>query len=245
MFVDIHNYILPVNEGPGNDEGAIRLAKQAVANGITHIIAAPRSMNKANKDFEIWIKHLVTNLNKKFIDQNIPLTILEGMEIQLQEDLIDDFEEKILPLAGTNKYVLIEFPKNRIPAFYQKVLYAIQLKVYIPIIAHPELNLEVRKNPSMLLELVNKGALVQVNAASLLGKHGRGIKRFAKKICRHNLVHFVTTNAYSNEKQPFIQQSAYKVIQKRFSKEFVHYLQKNAVHIIEGTGFHIRKPIKF
>lgn len=245
MLVDIHNYILPVNEGPGNDEGAITLAKQAVESGITHIIAAPHSMNKDYRDFEPWIKHLVTNLNKKFIELNIPLTVLEGMEIRLQEDLLDDLKKQFLPLAGTNKYILIEFPKNRIPAFTQKIFYEIQLKGYIPIIAHPELNTEMIKNPTKLLDLVNKGALVQVNAASLLGKHGRGIKRFAKKICRHNLVHFVTTNTYNDEKEPFIQQSAYRTIQKKFSKGFVNYLQQNTVHIVEGTDFHIRRPIKF
>ncbi|MDI2586534.1 tyrosine-protein phosphatase [Psychrobacillus sp. NEAU-3TGS] len=181
MLVDIHNYILPVDERPGNDEGAIRLAKQAVENGITHIIAAPHSMNKACSDFEPWIKHLVTNLNKKLIELNIPLTVLEGMEVQLKEGLLDDVEKQFLPLAGTNKYILIELPKNRIPAFTQKLFYEIQLKGYIPIIAHPEQNAEIVKNPAKLFELVNKGALVQVNAASMLGIHGRRIKRFVKK----------------------------------------------------------------
>ncbi|WP_144512346.1 tyrosine-protein phosphatase [Bacillus sp. FJAT-22090] len=245
MIVDMHNFILPVDAGPGNDEGAIALAKKAVSAGVTHIIANPHCKNKNSDDFQTWIKHLVKSINKKLVERDIPLTVLEGMEIQLHKNLLYDLEKNLLPLAESNKYVLIGFPKNSIPLFTQQVFYEMQLKGYIPIIAHPEQNIEFRKNPNTLYELVYRGALVQVNASSIIGAHGRAIKRFVRKLCRHNLIHFITTNTYYDEKVPFIQNSAYKIIQKKFSKELVDYFQANSAHIVTGTDFHTKEPVPF
>lgn len=244
MIVDIHNYLLPIDEHPVNDEETIKFAKKAVDEGITHIIAAPHVKNRAYDEFELWIKHLVKNLNKKLSDQNIPLTILEGMEIQLLNYLMKDEAQQFLPLAGTSKYVLVEFPKNRIPPGTQKIFYEFQLKGYIPIIAHPEQNKEIINNPNKLFDLVSKGALVQVNAASFLGIQGRVIKRFVMKLCKHNLIHFVTTNSYNDKNSPFSQLKAYKVIEKKFSEDLVVYFQQNSVHIVNGTDFHIKEPIQ-
>ena len=46
----------------------------------------------------------------------------------------------------------------------------------IPIIVHPERNAELIERPDKLYNLVNKGALTQVTAGSLLGKFGKKIK---------------------------------------------------------------------
>ncbi|WP_282241798.1 hypothetical protein [Psychrobacillus sp. NEAU-3TGS] len=55
----------------------------------------------------------------------------------------------------------------------------------------------------------------------------------------------MTTNSYKDEKAPFIQNNAYKVIQKKFSLELVNYFRANSEHVVTGTEFHIREPIQF
>lgn len=245
MLVDMHNFILPIDNAPGDDAAAIRLAKKAVENGITHIIATPRSRNKGNIDLEQWIKFLVKNLNKKFFDQSIPLTLLEGMKIHLNDNLIEELENHLIFLGGTNKYILVELPKNQVPTYTQSIFFQLQLKGYIPIIAHPEQNSEIIKDPNILFKFVSRGALVQLNAASIVGLNGRVIKRFVKKLCWHNLVHFVTSDSHEDEKKTVILLDAYKFIEKNISEEFAYYLQENLEHIVKGTDFHVKDPIQF
>jgi protein-tyrosine phosphatase len=40
---------------------------------------------------------------------------------------------------------------------------------------------------------------MQLDAASILGKNGRAVKSFCKKVIKANMVHFVATDAHSSK----------------------------------------------
>ena len=245
IIIDIHNHILPgIDDGPLTEDEAIELAKDAVGNGITHIIATPHHRNGKYNNNLPNIQYLVNKLNQQLTSKGIPITILEGMEIRLHEDLLDELTDGLVSLAGSKKYMLIELPKNHIPHFTATIFFEMQLRGYIPIIAHPERNIIFRSDPSQLFELVNRGALVQVNASSITGAHGGDLRRFALKLCKNHLVHFIASDAHHLKKRPFLLQSAYARLQRKVSPDYVDYVKQNARHVLNGTEFHILPPIQ-
>jgi len=244
MLVDLHNHVLPVlDDGPSTELEAILLIQNAAKNGVTHIVATPHHRNgRFDQNINV-IKNSIHNLNLLIQEREIPVTILPGMEVHLHGELLEELEtNKVLTLANSQKYVLIEFPTQLIPQFTEAVFYELQLKGYIPVIAHAEKNTEIRRHPKKLVDLINKGALVQVTAGSVTGANGKNLQEFALKLCQHQLVHFIASDAHDVHKRPFLIQQAYHVIQQKFGKKLVTYFKQNAHDVIDGVEFETLQP---
>ena len=246
MLVDIHNHILPgLDDGPNTMEEAILLAADAVANGVTHIIATPHHMNGKYQNASAVVVEAVANLNREIANRSIPVQILPGQEIHFYNSILDDLNENLLTLSNSGKFLLLELPSNYFPAFTFEILLEIQLKGFIPIIVHPERNRLLKKDKQKVYELVKKGALIQITAASLVGVHGYSVKKYLKDLIKHNLVHFISSDAHHYTKRPFLLKLAYQYVGKRFSQQLVNSFQENAKNIITGTAFPTLPPITF
>ena len=243
MLVDIHNHILPgFDDGPKSEIESIQLIGNSVNNGVTHIITTPHHRDGVFNQDVGEIKNSIEIMNSLLTEREIPVTILPGMEVHLHGELIEEIESSTLTLADSHKYVLIEFPTHYIPHFTDSIFYELQLKGYIPVIAHAEMNIELRRHPKILFDLVHKGALVQVTAGSVTGANGRDLQRFVLKLCKHHIVHFIASDAHNVFKRPFLIQEAYRVILQKFGKDMVCYFQQNAIHVVEGLEFQTNPP---
>lgn len=249
MIVDIHSHILSgLDDGAESLEETILMAHQAAGTGISHVIATPHHQNGTYINDPAKILKHTAALNLILNEQKIPLKILPGMELHLYGDISRDLEnikQNILPLGENNKYILIEFPYTYIPHFTESIFYQLQLRGYIPIIAHPERNAEIKQQPNRLFDLINHGALAQVTAASVVGLFGKSSQQFTLKLIKHNLVHFIASDAHNTTNRSYELDSAYAYMEEHFSKEHKDYLADNAIHVVNGTEFNIIPPIKF
>ena len=245
LLVDVHNHILPgLDDGPLDEELALSLARNAVDNGITHNIATPHHQNGKYLNHKTVVQECVKYFNQKLIFHDIPIKVLPGMEIHMFDNILQEIEENLLTLADSKKYLLIELPNSHIPHFTKEIFYELQLKGYIPIIAHAERNIEFRSNPDKMFEIIKKGALMQVTASSILGLNGRKLQKHSLKMCKNKLVHFIASDAHHHEKRPFLLSDAYKYLNANVSRQLVSYFHENSKHVILGTEFHPLSPIK-
>jgi protein-tyrosine phosphatase len=67
----------------------------------------------------------------------------------------------------------------------------------IPVIAHPERNPMVQADLSKIAKLVHDGALIQITAASLHGRLGKGARSCAEKLLDAELVHLLGSDAHN------------------------------------------------
>ena len=246
MLVDIHNHILPgLDDGPESLKEALLLAENAVANGITHVIATPHHLSEKYRNSALEVKEAVAGLYRELSQRNIHLKILPGQEIHLSANILEELEKDPLTLANSGKYLLIELPNSYIPANTLDVIYKIQLKGYTPIIVHPERNKILRKNKQLLYEYVCKGVLIQITASSLLGLNGRSFRKYTKELIKHNLVHFISSDAHHYIKRPFLLTKAFESIKRDFSESHVNNYCENANHIVYGTEIQPLLPIGF
>lgn len=249
MIVDIHSHILPgLDDGAKSWQESIIMAKQAVDTGITHVIATPHHKNGTFVNDPINIRKRTVEINRVLNEQEIPLEVLPGMEYHLHRDVSSDLKnikQNMISLCEGNKYLLIELPYTHIPHFTEWIICQLQVMGYIPIIAHPERNAEIKKKPNRLFDLINHGALAQVTAASIVGLFGEKSQRFTLKLLEHHLVHFIASDAHHTVSRSFDLVSAYRYGEKYFSKEYMAYMADNAIHVINGTLFSIIPPKKF
>ena len=100
LLLDIHCHILyGVDDGAENEAASLEMAREAVREGITKIIATPHHKNGRfhNRKEDILLK--VKKLNDLLQREDVPLTILPGQETQIYGEILEDIEkDEILTL---------------------------------------------------------------------------------------------------------------------------------------------------
>ena len=118
-----------------------------------------------------------------------------------------------MTVGDGGKYLLIEFPSQGIPYLAERILFQLITEGIIPIITHPERNLEVRRKPARYYEMIRMGCR-QVTAMSLTGGFGPEAKRLAKELLIHKLIHLIASDAHSIETRPPILTPAVRAASK-------------------------------
>src|SRR5690625_7733071 len=93
-MIDIHTHILPgIDDGAKNEQASIDMAKAAIEEGITHIVASPHHRNNTFDNYRDEIRTSVTVLNELFKSQGLDVTIVPGQEVRIYGDILIDMEK--------------------------------------------------------------------------------------------------------------------------------------------------------
>jgi protein-tyrosine phosphatase len=202
-MIDIHSHILAdIDDGARDWEESIKMAQEAYKNGVRHIIATPHlRLSDANMDSIKKMERRVSQFRKILEDKKIQLTIHQGAELEMEMEIIDYIEKDIKEIyAGNNdkdKFILIHFPLSMIPLYIKNLIFMIVSKGVTPILAHPERNSEISKNLNLIKELSSMGAMIQVNAGSVLGAYGKDPQKNATHFIKNRWVHLIATDSHS------------------------------------------------
>ena len=246
-MIDIHCHILPnVDDGSESLEESIAMAKIAESEGITKIV----NTSHCHFDFKYKkgneLKLELEKFNQVLKEENINIEVLLGNELYYTSDLIERFNELDFFSMNNSKYILMEFSPINFPKNIEDVIYEIKIRGYIPIIAHAERYKQVQEDVNIVFDCIKEGALIQVNASSILGKNGENVEDTSKKLLDNNMVHFVATDAHSsNRRRPLIKDS-YNYILKNYGKEVSEKLFiENPTAVIENRDISILNPTKY
>ncbi|WP_147802798.1 tyrosine-protein phosphatase [Alkalicoccus halolimnae] len=232
-MIDLHSHILPgLDDGAPDEEEMLAMARTAVEEGITKLMATPHHQNGSYNNPASVIRRQVKKANARLKEQRIPLEILPGQEVRIYGEMLEDLGEgDVLTLNGSN-YLFVEFPSSQVPRYAKQLFYDLQLEGYKPVIVHPERNQVFVEKPRMLYDFVQNGALTQVTAGSVTGAFGRKIKHFSLEMIRANLTHIVASDAHNTTSRPFHLKEAYEVIEGEFDSKRAAFFQANAEKII-------------
>jgi len=222
-MIDIHCHLIHgVDDGPSTKRESINMLQEAEKLGIKTIIATPHI-----KDRNIKLDYILENLYDVVeAAKNIDISIKLGCEFMINPMLPELVKRyKILRMAGS-RYVLVELPFDSFPKYCRDVFYKLQLRKFVPIIAHPERNKYLLRNFSDFVNIIDCGCLVQVDAASIIGDKGWMIRSFCKKIIQERLVHFVSSDAHCSIHYTERYQKAYKQVKKWTNEDYARLLFK-------------------
>ena len=243
-MIDLHCHILPgIDDGAKDMEDSMDMARKAVAEGITHILASPHYKNGHWDNEKQDILSLVDEVQQELDARDIPLTIFPGQEVRINGEFFEEVEEdKIQFIDEGNQYVLIEFPTPTIPQYAETLFFEMQREGITPIIVHPERNHAILKDPNLLLSFVEKGALAQVTAASYTGGFGKEIQKVSKQLIEANLVHFIASDAHNVGSRSFHMKEAYQKLEKEFGPEKASEYHQVTKDLINGEPIYTATP---
>lgn len=199
-MIDLHAHILPgLDDGPGSLEEAVALARSAVQDGIEVMVATPHFIPGVYNNNRENVLAGVEALQAALAGTNIPLALKAGLEAYLDPGLVLLARRgELLTINDGGRYLLVELPQATVPDYAGEVFFRLQLTGITPVIAHPERNRQIIKEPGILHDFLLKGVLVQLTAAGLNGSFGSTAKKAAELFLKLGWVHFLSSDAHDS-----------------------------------------------
>ncbi len=196
-MIDLHSHILPgVDDGVATLEEARALARAVMADGATAIAATPHVRDDWPTSAD-RMEQGVAELRMDFAEQGIELEVLTGGELSLEwVARLDAHELRRFSLAGSQRYVLVEFPYTGWPLALESALHDLGAAGLTALLAHPERNRTVQERPERLERAIGAGALVQVTASSVDGRGGTAARTAARQLLELGFVHVLASDAH-------------------------------------------------
>ena len=227
VLVDVHCHILPgVDDGAKDWQTSIKLAKEAVADGVTHAVCTPHMLNGKYINHKKDVIRLTENFQDMLDDAKIPLTIFPGQEVRISGDIpkaLDD--DDILFLDEDGQYMLLEFPSDDVPAYTRDMVFKLMQRGITPVVVHPERNNKILEEPTILQELVEQGCLVQITASSYMGTFGKRIEEMSRKFIEAGQCACFASDAHDLPKRQYQYSEALKKLSKEFGSDLTQQYQ--------------------
>lgn len=239
-MLDLHCHILPgVDDGPGTLEEALAIARFAVADGITHVVATPHCHRHTRMLRHLVLPH-VRHFNEALADADIRLTVLPGSEIQVFDSVLyrREFEAGLYCHLGDRPtFTLLEFAwdARRYPPDAPELIEWLWTRGTIPIIAHPERYKFFRNDPAKLRAVADAGAWLQVTADSLLGNHGEMPQSFGTEVLDQYAKIVLATDAHNLRRCSGLT-AGYAWVRERFGEGRERDLREQAVRVLRAVA---------
>jgi len=252
-MIDLHAHILPhLDDGAESLEESIEMCWLSYKDGVRTVVATPHILEGVYPNHRPAILAKVQELNeaiKKFNASAHPpidaFRILPGADVHFSSEMPRLCENGgIVTVNDKGRYLMVEFDFQGIPYHSEEVLFRLMAKGIIPIITHPERNLEIGQKPQRYGEMIRRGCLGQVTAMSLTGGFGPGVRRTAERLLKNRLVHVIASDTHSIDARPPILSTAVRAAEKIVGNEEAQKMVTEYPQaIIEGRKPNVPEPL--
>ncbi|MDI3340499.1 MAG: protein-tyrosine-phosphatase [Sphaerobacter sp.] len=238
-LVDLHSHVLPgVDDGARDLDQALRMLRLAEADGVRTIAATPHASEAAPQQIHAG----VAQLNRLAADAGLRLRVVPGSEVRLAADLAERAGAgHLVTLAGT-RYLLLELPLwGGWPPFLLDAVYHCQVAGLWPILAHAERYRPVQRDPGLILDLIDRGVLVQLNGDSLFGRNGREARWAAEELLRCHAAHLIASDAHDADARPPRIRAALERAAALAGTDYARWMAHAAAGVLQGQPIQIPK----
>jgi protein-tyrosine phosphatase len=222
-FVDCHSHVVPSgDDGAATIEDGLALCRSAAAHGTAILFATPHVWPyftlSAEREAEIRAAY-------ERMRPQAELELRLGFELTPAAPLLEEDPNRYV-LEGTD-CVLMEVPFSGPTDLLYALAEHVEQAGLRPIIAHPERTEAVLADPSVADQLAERGWSLQVNATSLLGRHGPEPEELGWSLLERGLGRVVASDGHRTTRPAHID-DAYTLAEQR--------LGEGALKLFDGTA---------
>ena len=205
-MIDLHCHYLPfVDDGAPDLREAVALATASVANGIRHAVLTPHVFPGQWDNTPSSLAAPFAAFRRMIETAELPLGLSLGGEVRLLPECLEMAARSELPTIGAwdeDRVVLLELPDSHVPVGTENAVAFLRARGYRPMIAHPERNKDVMRDPRKLLPLLKQGCLLQITAASVVGLFGAAAQKSALQLLDAGVVTVIASDAHNLAHRP-------------------------------------------
>lgn len=184
-MIDLRSHILDGTPcGPDSFAESLEMCRAAATDGVKIIVATP-CWEAGSAEPPLSFEECRRKLERLKSEMSGALAFKLGFVLQFSPvlpRLVARYGSE-LTLAG-KRHLLVSLPSVEIPVAVEEVWKSLGRSGYSVVLAHPECNTVLRRDSARLARWVLEGLKIQVDAASVLGTHGREVQRFALEFLR-------------------------------------------------------------
>jgi protein-tyrosine phosphatase len=234
-FVDLHSHwVAAIDDGARDVEGSLALVRALHEAGFDTIVATPH-MRPGMFD------NTADDLRRAYAGTRAALAAAPSLpDLHLaSEHFFDDivFQRILagaaLPYPGGHA-VLVEFPSRAFPVRVADRFFDLMRRRIRPVIAHPERYEPVWKDPSLLDPLLDGGAVLLLDVASLAGKYGRAPRKAAERLVEAGYYQAACSDAHSAKDVRDVKEGIALLFDQAGPEEATFLLSEGPREILEG-----------
>jgi len=232
-MIDFHSHFLPnMDDGSKSIEESLQMLKLSYNMGIDTIVSTSHYIAgfESIEDFINRRNERLESLTQEHESSGGIPGIVAGAEVAFYSGMGGD--DKLSRLCvGNTKYLLVEMPYYRWSSLTGREILSLMLGQGItPVIAHIERYFVYRQNEKMIRELLDLGAVAQINAESLIGNMQR--EKMLKLIRERKTVLLGSDCHNMDGRRPNLDR-AFKVIEKRAGGACLDIIERFGREILE------------
>lgn len=246
-LVDFHSHLVPgVDDGARDLAEAVRAVDTLAAEGIRHILTTPHLDASVISRSELFDKQQREVEEAWFrvvdacVDREPRISFHLGREILL-DTASPELSDPRVRLNG-GPYVLVEFPRLNLPAGSEDVLGYVTGLGYRPIVAHVERYLYQGDPVRLWEEWRHSGAVLQVNAASYVGRYGATARALAWQVLELGWADLAASD-YHARGRPWINQAREEIAAAGGQAQERAMFERNPRHVLRGEEIETVDPL--
>jgi protein-tyrosine phosphatase len=213
-FVDCHSHVVPSgDDGATTIEDGIALCREAARRGTAILFATPHVWPELQLPLE---REAEIRAAYERIRPHAGLELRLGFELTPDPRLLDEDPRRFV-LAGTDA-VLMEVPFLGSADLLIALAELAEAAGLRPVIAHPERTEAVLDRPALADELAERGWLLQVNATSLLGRHGEDPADVGWDLLERSVARIIGSDGHRPTRPPHLDET-YELVVRRLGEE--------------------------
>lgn len=225
-MTDIHQHLLwGLDDGPENEAQTRAMLAQNRAQGIAAAAATVHAAPGLTPvDGGLYRERLEEA--RQLCREDAPdLRLIPGAEIAWTWQTVSALRHKKVPTLGDTDYVLLELWRDISWKAAADAVYQLTRAGFCPVIAHAERYMAFLLSPRETMELRSRtGALIQINAASLLKPGGLLQRRFTRSLLREGAIDAVASDAHGRESRPINLLEAYQWLRSHTDESYARSL---------------------
>jgi len=234
-ITDLHMHVVPgVDDGSLNMSMSLDMLEIAYEQGVRDIFCTSHNVYSEEEIARYKSQFMMLQMMAKSRCPELKLHM--GCELlcagEYIEDILYGLEIGVFLTLGHSKYVLTELYQDATPEEATVVVNALLSAGWRPILAHTE-RYPALFDGEALRELINLGAMIQVNLYSLEEENNEDVKERARYLVDNHLVQFVGSDSHRiNHRSPKYE-AGVRYLQTHCDKGYVEELCfKNADNLI-------------
>ena len=198
-LADLHCHLMPyVDDGAYDEEECLELLKQEAEQGVRSICLTPhlRADMFESSDEEVALHFAMAQRLAE--EAALPLKLYCSREYHFDRIFRSRLAKGELRPLGEGKTLLVEFGGRHSGEEILESVALVKHAGWQPLIAHVERYLPLHQDWAFAHELREAGALLQVNAGSVLGREGLRQKQLVKRLLQKDLVDVIASDAHDS-----------------------------------------------
>lgn len=203
LGVDMHSHLLPgIDDGSKDISQSVGFIKRLHELGLQKLLCTPHIFSELYPNTPDTIHSALENTRLALREAKVAVEIGAGAEYMVDDTFTVSNELLCLP----NRHVLIEMSYLAEMPNIEKIVFDLQVKGYVVILAHPERYSYYFGGHQRLHRFKETGVLFQLNLLSVSGYYGKDVKKLAEYLLQKNYYDLAGTDLHHDKHLQIITQ---------------------------------------